>query len=54
MKTLLALIIVALLVGCSALPSIQHCDDVEYQRKGRDIHFEADCKAPMGSVVPGL
>jgi hypothetical protein len=53
MKTVLVLILL-FLSGCSAMPSMQHCDTVWYSREGRKVHIEADCLAPMGSTLPGL
>ena len=59
MKTIIALTIASLLSGCaimealglgpkSLLPSISHCDRVDYQRKGQDIEVKAKCRVPAG------
>lgn len=50
----LALACAALLPGCSALPSMQYCDQVEYTRDGSVVHIEATCRAPVGGGLPGL
>jgi hypothetical protein len=52
--TFAAIIVVLVLTGCSAMPSMQYCDTVWYSREGRKVHIEADCTAPMGSSIPGL
>lgn len=41
----------ALLGGCSALPSMQHCHEVSYIRKGADIQIHAECRAPIGDSL---
>lgn len=43
-----------LVTGCGTLPSMRHCDKVEYTRDGSRIHIEADCHAPVGGSLPGL
>lgn len=59
MKTLTALTIVTLLSGCAVLealglgpkslvPSLSHCDHVDYERKGQDITIKAKCRVPAG------
>lgn len=48
------LAVYVLLSGCSGLPTMQHCDKVEYKRDGSKIHVEADCHAPVGGSLPGL
>lgn len=50
----LALACTVLLSGCSALPSMQYCDQVEYRRDGSLVHIEATCRAPVGGGLPGL
>ena len=40
-----------LLTGCQAistLPSMQHCQQVKYERIGTEITVEAKCTAPVG------
>lgn len=54
MKTPLILILLFLLTGCGALPSMKACQKVEYTRTGADIHIEADCRASIGGSIPGL
>lgn len=46
-KTLLILWLAAL-SGCSALPSMQYCDQVSYTRNGTHIIVHAECTAPVG------
>jgi hypothetical protein len=53
MKALAALL-VALLAGCSSMPSLQYCDQVEYVRNGADITLKAHCRAPVGMSPPGM
>lgn len=53
MKSLIAVVALAL-VGCGSLPSMQYCHTVKYERKGIDIHIEADCRAAMTNTVLGL
>lgn len=50
MKTLAALVLL-LVTGCSAMPSMKHCHEVSYIRIGADIHIEATCRAPIGGGV---
>lgn len=50
MKTVL--VILVLLAGCSALPSMQYCDQVSYTRNGSEIHVQATCRAPVGAGLP--
>jgi len=50
MKT--AIVIAALLLGgCAAVPTLQHCQHVEYVRDGSRIKLTAECVAPIGGVV---
>lgn len=46
----------ALLCACSAIPSIQNCENVLYARKGLDYHIEADCRVSVEpvSIMPGV
>lgn len=46
-----ALSILVFLSGCQAistLPSMQHCQQVKYERVGTEITVEAKCTAPVG------
>lgn len=52
MKTVLVLAL--LLGGCAQIPTIQHCSEVSYERKGIDITVSAKCQVPLGSALPGL
>lgn len=40
------------LSGCAyvagSLPSMQHCDQVVYQRDGNQVSIYAKCRAPIG------
>ena len=54
MKTVLVLLLVALLVGCTQLPTVQQCSEVSYERKGIDVTVTAKCQVPLGSPLPGL
>ena len=59
MKSLLLLgMIVPILGGCAVLsamgigvrdlaPSLNHCDRVQYDRKGLDVKIVAHCKVPV-------
>lgn len=49
-----ALILVLMLNGCSSLPTMQYCDKVEYTRTGNVIVLHAECKAPIGDIIPGV
>jgi hypothetical protein len=44
------------LAGCAliagALPSMQHCDEVSYERVGNRIELSAVCRAPIGGGLP--
>lgn len=51
MKTVLVILLLVFLAGCSALPSMQYCDDVTYTRKGSEIRVEAVCRAPVGGGI---
>lgn len=54
MKKIIILIAVALLAGCSSLPSMKYCDTVEYKRDGTRVTIHAECHAPVGgSSLPG-
>jgi hypothetical protein len=44
-----AVVLLILLTGCSALPSMRYCQEVNYHRKGADIEIQASCTAPVGS-----
>ena len=59
MKTIIALTIASLLSGCAILealglgpksmvPSLSHCDKVDYHRSGQDIDIKAKCRVPAG------
>jgi hypothetical protein len=59
MKTIIALTFVSLLQGCALLtafglgpkdlvPSLSHCDKVDYERVGQDIKIKAQCRVPAG------
>ena len=54
MKALLIIALVAL-QGCAQLagvtPSLQYCDEVDYQRKDATITLKAKCRAPIGSSL---
>lgn len=57
MKTVLVIFLVLLtcvLMGCSAIPTMQYCDKVEYVRKGTEILVYAECKAPVGGGAMGV
>lgn len=54
MHTMLAFLVVTVLSGCQAVPSMKYCDEVSYTRSGSKIHIEAECTAPIGSSIPGL
>jgi hypothetical protein len=59
MKTLIALSFLTLLQGCALLemiginhpadvaPSLKHCHEVDYTRKGVDIIIKAKCRVPV-------
>ena len=32
----------------SLVPSLNHCDHVDYERKGQDITIKAKCRVPAG------
>lgn len=51
MKRIHLALVCLLLSACSALPSMQYCDDVSYIRNGNEIHVEATCRAPVGGGV---
>ncbi len=55
-RTLLAALAAALLAGCAAVPTLQHCQHVEYVREGNKIKIVAECTAPVGSgfSLPGV
>ena len=47
------------LTGCSTmiehvvpqiLPTAKYCDQVYYQRQGREVNFAAHCEAPFGGL----
>lgn len=42
MKTLTAMLL-CLLSGCSALPSVDQCEYVKYERREQAVHFTAHC-----------
>lgn len=46
--------IFVLLTGCSAMPSMKYCDKVEYKREGSKITLKAECRAPVGTSLPGM
>ena len=52
MKTLPLLLALSLLAACSALPSMQYCDEVHYDRTGNKIKLNAECSAPIGTQIP--
>ena len=54
MKTVLVILAALFLVGCSALPSMKYCGQVEYKREGSKITVKAECNAPIGDSIPGL
>ena len=54
MKTLLAILSISGLTACAQVPTIQHCSEVHYERKGIDITVTAKCQVPLGSPMPGL
>lgn len=54
MQTMLAFLVVTVLSGCQAVPSMKYCDEVSYTRSGSKIYIEAQCTAPIGSSMPGL
>lgn len=54
MKTVLVVLFLAILAGCSAMPTMQYCDRVEYKRDGSRITIKAECQAPVGGSLPGL
>jgi hypothetical protein len=58
MKTLIALSFLTLLQGCALLgalgigpkdlvPSLSHCDRVDYERRGQDVDIKAKCRVPV-------
>lgn len=58
MKILTALILFTL-TGCSTLieqvvpqvlPTAKYCDEVLYQRVGKEVAFAAKCQAPFGGL----
>lgn len=55
MKIILAAIAVLSLSGCAFitgnLPSMQHCDQVVYQRDGNQVSIYAKCRAPIGGAL---
>lgn len=52
MKTLLAIVLFALLAGCSTvLPSMKYCDEIDYQRRGDRITLLATCSVNPGMAV---
>lgn len=55
-RILLAAIALGLLAGCAAVPTLQHCQHVEYVRTGNTIKIVAECQAPVGSgfTLPGV
>lgn len=53
MKTVYALLVL-LLSGCGALPSMKYCEHVEYVRDGNKIRIVAECMAPVGATLPGM
>lgn len=50
MKTVLVILLAALLAGCGAIPTMKYCDEVTYTRKGGQVHIEARCQASVGGV----
>jgi hypothetical protein len=44
-----------LLSGCSsmlgAIPSLQHCERVSYERIGKHVSIAAECTAPIGGAL---
>jgi hypothetical protein len=54
MKIIPALLVMLSLSACSAMPSMQYCQQVEYTRTGNKISLHAECAAPIGSNIPGL
>lgn len=50
MKTVLAVALLALLVGCSSLPSVQQCEYVKYERREAAVYFTAHCHVTPGIV----
>lgn len=57
MKTAIVIVIAAMLLGgCAAVPTMQHCQHVEYVREGNKIKIVAECTAPVGSgfSLPGV
>lgn len=53
MKNPILLILLPLFAACSALPSMQYCDEVHYDRTGTRIKLNAECNAPIGTSIPG-
>lgn len=58
MKTLFAIALLTL-TGCSTLvervvpqvlPTAKYCDEVYYQRVGKEVAFAAKCEAPFGGL----
>lgn len=57
MKTVLVIFMVLLtciLVGCSAIPTMQYCDKVDYNRTGNKVLVYAECSVPVGGGAMGL
>lgn len=42
-----AFLLLAAASACSSIPTIDHCDMVEYSRNGNLVHIEANCRVPM-------
>lgn len=54
-RLLTIMLATSILHGCaavSALPSMQHCQRLKYERAGTAVKLDADCTAPVGG--PGL
>ena len=56
---ILATFLLLTLTGCSTmiehvvpqiLPTAKYCDEVYYQRSGREVSFAAKCEAPFGGL----
>ena len=48
------LLVIAMLAGCSSIPSMRYCDKVEYKREGSKIIINAECSAPIGGAMGGF
>lgn len=52
MKSILIVLLLPFIGGCAQLigasPTFQHCNEVNYNRKGADIIVSARCQATLG------